>query len=69
MKYIAAVWVVVLAVEMAGCAGMTGSDVAESAAARPLPYRQVVVGAERPGPFALVLFLHGAVERGVDYAA
>ena len=69
MKYIAAVWIVVLAVVMAGCAGMPGSDVAESAAARPLPYRQFVVGAERPGPFALVLFLHGAGERGDDNAA
>ena len=69
MKYIAAVWVVVLAVVMAGCAGMPGSDVAESAAARPLPYRQFVVGAERPVPFALVLFLHGAGERGDDNAA
>lgn len=49
MKYIAAVWVVALAVVLAGCAGVSGSDVTESAAARPLPYRQFVVGAERRG--------------------
>ena len=31
-----------------------------------LPYRQVVVGAELPGKFDIVLFLHGAGERGTD---
>lgn len=31
-----------------------------------LPYRQTVIGAELPGPYALVLFLHGAGERGND---
>ena len=31
-----------------------------------LPYRQIVFNAEKPGMFSLLLFLHGAGERGVD---
>ncbi len=31
-----------------------------------LPYRQAVLHAEKPGKFALLLFLHGAGERGND---
>ena len=32
----------------------------------PLPYRQLVFGADRPGKFSLLVFLHGAGERGTD---
>jgi predicted peptidase len=32
----------------------------------PLPYRQIVFNAGRPGKFSLLLFLHGAGERGND---
>ena len=32
----------------------------------PLPYRQIVFNAEKPGKFSLLLFLHGAGERGTD---
>ena len=32
----------------------------------PLPYRQIVFNADRPGKFSLLLFLHGAGERGDD---
>lgn len=31
-----------------------------------LPYRQTVIGSELPGPYTMVLFLHGAGERGND---
>lgn len=31
-----------------------------------LPYRQIVFNADRPGRFAMLLFLHGAGERGSD---
>ena len=31
-----------------------------------LPYRQLVFNAEKPGRFSLLLFLHGAGERGND---
>lgn len=31
-----------------------------------LPYRQIVFNAEKPGKFALLLFFHGAGERGTD---
>ena len=33
-----------------------------------LPYRQLVFNAERSGSFSLLLFLHGAGERGDDNA-
>lgn len=33
-----------------------------------LPFRQTVIGAELPGPYDMVLFLHGAGERGTDNA-
>ena len=32
----------------------------------PLPYRQIVFNADRPGRFSLLLYLHGAGERGND---
>ena len=41
----------------------------ESAGNDPLPYREFVTNAELPGEYKLVLFLHGAGERGNDNAA
>ena len=35
----------------------------------PLPYRQFVTNSDQPGGYALVLFLHGAGERGNDNEA
>jgi len=48
-----------------------GSVMAESAAVSeltdlPLPYRQFVFNADRPGKYSVLLFLHGAGERGTD---
>lgn len=39
-------------------------EIVKSAGTEPIPYRQFVTGTDQPGEFALVLFLHGAGERG-----
>ena len=41
----------------------------KSAGTEPLPYRQFLTNSDRPGGYALVLFLHGAGERGNDNEA
>lgn len=44
-------------------------ETAKSSGTEPIPFRQFVTGADQPGEFALVLFLHGAGERGSDNEA
>lgn len=46
--------------------GMTETAAVSELTDLPLPYRQFVFNADRPGKFAVVLFLHGAGERGTD---
>lgn len=50
---------------------VSAANISETAAVStltetPLPYRQIVFNADKPGDFNLVLFLHGAGERGND---
>ena len=48
--------------------GMTETAAFSELTGLRLPYRQIVFNADRPGRFSLLLFLHGAGERGSDNA-
>ena len=52
--------------DISAIAGAKESATISTLTGLPLPYRQIVFNAEKPGKFSLLLFLHGAGERGTD---
>ena len=52
--------------DIAATGNMTETAAVSMLTTLPLPYRQIVFNADRPEKFSLLLFLHGAGERGDD---